>query len=90
MKAAAEAGMAVVAVGHRRSEMWGLHYLATRAREAFWDADVEVVVVDEEAEELRLEVERKARRQQLQREKKERERLLANQERVSTARDEAS
>jgi len=50
MEAALQAGIAVVAVGHRRSEMWGLRYLASSATKKY-AGKCEVVVVDEPDEE---------------------------------------
>ncbi|KZT54522.1 hypothetical protein CALCODRAFT_519329 [Calocera cornea HHB12733] len=45
MRVARELGMGVVAVGHRRCEMWGLQYLARRASEEFGER-LEVVDLD--------------------------------------------
>jgi putative NIF3 family GTP cyclohydrolase 1 type 2 len=42
-RAVADTGMAVVAVGHRRSEVWGLHLLARLLREEWPGLDAEVL-----------------------------------------------
>ncbi len=44
LRAVAETGMAVVAIGHRRSEVWGLHLLARLLR-AEWPG-LETIVLD--------------------------------------------
>lgn len=48
IQAAKEAGMSVLAVGHRRCELWGLRYLERQARAAFPDLDIKVHEEEEE------------------------------------------
>ncbi len=48
-KALRERGMGVIAVGHRRSEVWGLHQLARELRSAFPALDVQVNDSDNKA-----------------------------------------
>lgn len=48
MQAASQAGMSVLAVGHKRCEMWGLKYLERQARKAFPDLDIRLHEEEEE------------------------------------------
>lgn len=48
IQSALENGMSVLAVGHRRCEMWGLKYLERKAREVFPDLEIQLHEEEEE------------------------------------------
>ena len=47
LQAALDRGMAVVCVGHRSCEEWGIRYLATQVKQAWPDLEVEVILEEE-------------------------------------------
>lgn len=48
IEAARENGMSIIAVGHKRCEMWGLKYLEREARKAFPNCEIVLHEEDEE------------------------------------------